>query len=288
MAHTAEARQETFGRTAIAIGSDRHKALFCAVLLDTFDPYKPAVIPWPNLAPAARDRLVGLPFWDVAVETEENAGARMQALADATADPLIRKALELNAFEERRHKAVLGHMIAFYGIALKGDYKASPPRDPLWAFLRTGYGECVDSFFAFGLFAMARRTDFFPRELIEVFEPVIQEEARHNLFFVNWRAYTRANLGRWRRLWFDLRCAAALAVQVANRLGTAKASDGQNFTRKGGESLGLQLDARAFFALCLAENDRRLGRYDARLLRPRLMPWVARLAIRLLPGSASG
>lgn len=266
-----------------AIGSQQHKELFCAVLLDTFDPYRPAVIAWPELAQEVRARLAGLPFWDVAVETEENAGRRMQALADATADPLIRQALALNAFEERRHKEVLGHMMRFYGIRLTGDIHAQPLRNAQWAFLRTGYGECFDSFFAFGLFEMARRTGFFPPELVGVFEPVIQEEARHNLFFVNWVAYTRAAQG-WPRGWgFALRCLAALAVQTAKRLSIAKSVDGDNFTRKGGAALGIELDARNFLALCLAENERRLAPYDRRLLRPRIMPAVARLAMGLLP-----
>ncbi|HXY98642.1 MAG TPA: ferritin-like domain-containing protein [Stellaceae bacterium] len=267
----------------IAIGSQRHKELFCAVLLDTFDPYRPAVIDWPDLAPEVRGRLAGLPFWDVALETEENAGTRMQALADATADPLIRQALALNAFEERRHKEVLGRMMRFYGIPVGGDVRARLLRDAQWAFLRTGYGECFDSFFAFGLFEMARRTGFFPSALIGVFEPVIQEEARHNLFFVNWVAYAKAAQG-WPRRWgFAARCLAALAVQIARRLSIAQSVDGDNFTRKGGAALGIDLDARRFLALCLAENDRRLAPYDPRLLRPRIMPAVARLAMALLP-----
>lgn len=267
----------------LAFGSQRHKELFCAVLLDTFDPYRPAVIDWPQLPREAHARLTGLPFWDIALETEESAGRRMQALADATIDPLIRQALALNAFEERRHKAVLGHMMRFYGITIKGDIRTRTLRDAVWAFLRTGYGECFDSFFAFGLFEMARRTGFFPSELVGVFEPVIQEEARHNIFFVNWAAYTRASRG-WPRGWgFAARCLAALAVQVAKRLSIARSVDGDNFTRTGGAALGIEMDARSFLALCLAENERRLAPYDGRLLRPRIMPAVARLAMRLLP-----
>jgi len=284
MTQTSEEEQGALHRPylGVAIGSLEHKRLFCSVLLDAFDPYRPAVIDWPSVPPAALERLKSLPIWDVAVETEENAGARMQALADATADALLRKALALNAFEERRHKDVLGHMMRFYGIALKGDIKAQPVRNPRWAFLRTGYGECFDSFFAFGLFDMARRSGFFPPELVAVFEPVVQEEARHNLFFVNWVAYTRANLGWSRRVGFGAECLGALAVQIAKRMNTAKSVDGDNFTRKGGESLGIDLTPRRFLALCLAENDRRLAVYDPRLIRPRLMPAVARLAIRLL------
>jgi hypothetical protein len=89
-------------------------------LLDTFDRYRPAVIPWPVLAPDTLERLKNLGFWELALETEENVGRRMQALADATEDPLIRRAIALNAFEERRHKAVLEHMMRHYRILAHG------------------------------------------------------------------------------------------------------------------------------------------------------------------------
>jgi hypothetical protein len=36
--------------------------------------------------------------------------------------------------------------------------------------------------------------------------------------------------------------------------------------------------------LCLAENDRRMSRYDMRLLRPTLVPFLVKLAIKFLPG----
>ena len=39
--------------------------------------------------------------------------------------------------------------------------------------------------------------------------------------------------------------------------------------------------------LCLAENDRRLEGYDKRLLRPRFVPAMCRLARRFVGGGAS-
>lgn len=253
------------------------------MLLDSYDPYRPAVIAWPTLAPDALARLTGLPFWDVAVATEETAARRMQALADVTTDPLIREAVALNAFEERRHKEVLGHMIRSYGITLKDEAAPWRPGDPRWEFLRTGYGECFDSFFAFGLFALARQSGYFPAPLLEVFEPIVQEEARHNLFFVNWVAYVRAKARGPARLRLDGQRLAALAVQAWGRVGTARHVDDKNFTRKGADAIGLTLKPRDFFALCAAENARRLAPYDRRLLRPRIMPAVARLLCRVLP-----
>jgi len=267
----------------IAVGSEAHRALFCHMLLDSFDPYRPAVIAWPALAPDALARLVGLPFWDIAVATEERAARRMEALADAAADPLIQKAVALNAWEERRHKEVLGHMIRHYGIAIEDEAPYVAIRDAEWGFLRTGYGECFDSFFAFGLFALARQSGFFPAPLVEVFEPIVQEEARHNLFFVNWVAYTRVNRDWGRRLKLDAQRVAALAVQAWGRLALARGVDDKNFTRTGGAAVGLDLKPRAFFALCAKEQERRMARYDSRLLRPRIMPRVARMLSHVLP-----
>jgi hypothetical protein len=35
----------------IRIGSEAHKRLYCRMLLDTFNPYKPSIIDWPQLEP---------------------------------------------------------------------------------------------------------------------------------------------------------------------------------------------------------------------------------------------
>ncbi len=265
------------------IGSEEHKVLFCRMFLDSYDPYKPAVIQWPNLAPDALARLTGLPFWDIAVRTEESAGRRMEALAAIADDALIRQAVNLNAFEERRHKDVLGHMIRYYGIKLAPEEPYVAPTSPLWGFLRTGYGECFDSSLAFGLFALAKKSGFFPPELVEVFEPVIQEEARHNLFFVNWIAYETRRRNWLQRIPFRLKCLAALACQAWARLSMAKRVDSNNFTATSGSAMGLDMSPRSFFALCTAENERRLAPFDPRLLRPRMMPALVRFASRFLP-----
>ena len=55
----------------------------------------------------ARERLVSLPIWDIAVQTEGRARLNVATYAAVIADPLLRKAIELNAFEEGRHKLVL-------------------------------------------------------------------------------------------------------------------------------------------------------------------------------------
>jgi hypothetical protein len=279
------------GDGPIVPGSEAHKTAFCRMLLDTHNPYKPAVIDWPRLDPAARDRLVGLPIWDIAVQTEGKARLRVLSYAKAIADPLLREAVELDGSEEGRHKEVLGNLVQAYGINLAPEPSYLPPRDPEWAFMVTGFSECIDSFFAFGLFALARRSGFFPASLVDTFEPVMQEEGRHILFFVNWVAWHRANLPGWRRPLFRAKILAVWAFLLWERVGLARGVGAKpeatpqdnNFTLTGSKSVGaVELSAAELLDVCLAENDRRLAGYDARLLRPRFVPGLVRLVRRLL------
>jgi len=271
----------------IRFGSDAHKILFCRTLLDTFNPYKPAVIDWPELDPATRDRLVTLPIWDIAVQTEGKARLNVASYAQVTRDPLLRKAIELNAFEEGRHKHVLSNLIAAYGIELAPEPGYVVRGNPEWAFMVTGYSECIDSFFAFGLFESAKRSGFFPEELVDTFEPVIQEEARHILFFVNWAAWHRRTMPLWRRPFFELKVLAVWLFLVWERIGIARsvesgAQQDHNFTVTGAKSVGNDIDVGGLIDLCLAENERRMSLYDDRLLRPFAVPALARFARRFI------
>lgn len=262
------------------------------MLLDTFDPYRPAVLDWPQLDQQSQARLTSLPIWDIAVQTETRAGARMQAYADAVADPLVSKAIALNAFEERRHKVVLSCLVQAYGITLEPEPVPEVPRDPQWAYMLTGFSECLDSFFAFGLFETARRSGFFPPELVRTFEPVIHEEGRHILFFINWVAWQRRQLNPFRRITFELKVLAVWANIAWERVGLASGLKGKgpaevtekdsNFTVTSAGSLGHDINAREFMELCLAENDRRLGAYDSRLVRPMFVPRLVRMATAIL------
>jgi hypothetical protein len=278
--------QESFPDGPIRRGSEAHKILFCRTLLDTFDPYKPAVIDWPALDEEARNRLVSLPIWDIAVQTEGRARTNVATYAATASDPLLRKAIELNAFEEGRHKLVLSNLVAAYGIALAPEPPYAVKGDPEWAFMVTGYSECIDSFFAFGLFESAKRSGFFPEALVDTFEPVIHEEARHILFFVNWAAWHRRTMPLWRRPWFELKVLAVWLFLIWERIGIARdmgsGVQDNNFTVTGAKSVGDDINVATLIDICLAENDRRMSAYDRRLLRPAVVPALARLARRCM------
>ncbi len=270
---------------ALHVGSSDHLHETCRMFRETFNPYRPAVIAWPKLSPDMLQRLRSLPIWDIAVHTEGRARLRFASYAASLRTPELRDAVMLNAWEENRHKEVLSTLVKTYGIALGPEPAYRVPRDPEWMYLVTGYSECIDSFFAFGLFELARRSGFFPTELVETFEPVIQEECRHILLFANLVAWQRASLPWWRRIAFEFRIAAGW-VHIAwerlvlarsmktNGMGTGQDS---NFTATTAQAVApVDIGVRDLTALCLEENDRRFAEYDARLVRPKTVPALAR------------
>ena len=271
---------------AFRFGSAEHKTLFCREFVDTFRPYEVRDIQWPELTADDLARLRALPFWDEAVSSERTAGARVQAMADAERDPVLREAIAMQGYEESRHAALLESMLAHYEIA-SPDEPGERPRDPEWGFLRMGYGECFDSFFAFGLFRLAADSGIFPRPLVERFDGVMQEEARHILFFANWVAYRGLQLPFHGKARFLVRRGLGVSLQALGRIRTAlqlrDAEAGDDFTMQVPESIG-EVTLRTLAETCLRENERRLGLYDPRLLRPRLVPRLVRQVLRVLPG----
>jgi hypothetical protein len=279
----------------IPLGSEAHKALFCRALLETHDPYRPALIDWPTLEPDTRDKIVSLPIWDIAVATEGRAGMNVKTYGEDIADPLLKAAVDMNGFEESRHKIVLADMVQAYGIALAPEPEYKRPRDPEFAFMRTGYSECIDSFFGFGLFRLAKDSGFFPEELVETFEPVMREEGRHILFFVNWVAWWRRNMPWWRRPMFEAKILIVWMFLIGERISMAKGmgddntkAQENNFTLNGSKELGVEVTFPELARICLSENDRRLAPYDPRLIRPRFVPAMMRLALMFAGRSGGG
>ncbi|GBQ70621.1 hypothetical protein AA103196_2540 [Ameyamaea chiangmaiensis NBRC 103196] len=268
-------------------GTAEHKHAVAAMFRETFNPYKPSVIAWPKLDPDTLRRVTSLPIWDIAVQTEGKARLRMAAYAAMIDDADMKDALSRNAWEENRHKEVLSKLVEAYGIPMAPEPPYKEPKDTEWAYLVTGFSECVDSFFAFGLFALAQRSGFFPPELIETFEPVMQEECRHILLFANWLAWHRATMPVWQRPWFELRVWAVWVFLAYERIGLATSIDNDgnahtqdnNFTLNGAADVsGIDVGFADLMDLCLEENDRRFSGYDPRLLRPTTTPAIARAA----------
>ena len=94
---------------------------------------------------------------------------------------------------------------------------------------------------------------------------------------------------RWRRPWFELKVAAVWVFLGIERIGiagdlesTPGGAQDNNFTAKSAEQLGVDISLKGLLEVCLEENDRRLAPYDARLPRPRFVPFMARLAVSVM------
>jgi hypothetical protein len=274
-------------------GSFEHRELLARFFLDTHVDYTPETIDWPQLAENERARLASMSFWQEAVSTENETSGKVDAAAALEPDPEIRRAIEMQGFEEHRHARLLVELTSKYAIPVQVPPRFTPKK-PESDFLSAGYGECLDSFFAFGLFALAQESGYFTRALIDVFEPVVQEEARHILFFVNWVRYRRTLLPWWQRPLFRLKCAAIICQKMLSRMQMARAmSSGESNKSKSDNDTSFTLTAAGQVAkpitlyrlleVCLIENERRMNVYDPRLRRPRLIPTLVKMAHRWMP-----
>jgi len=154
------------------------KRLFCRMLLETHNPYKPAVIAWPQLEQETLRRLTSLPIWGHrGSKPRGRAAVGVQSFAQRASDPLLRQALEMGALEEARHKQVLNRMVEAYGIHVAPEPVYLPPKDPEWGLAGDGvFGMRRQLFLRSGCSSWHAAPAIFPPELVETFEPVIQEE----------------------------------------------------------------------------------------------------------------
>ncbi|UBF24912.1 ferritin-like domain-containing protein [Kovacikia minuta CCNUW1] len=273
------------------IGSEEHKRLFCESFMESHRIYEPEQIPLPQLDTATLDRLRSIPFWDEALYTERKAGKMLDAFSERVEDIQIREAIALQGREEARHGRLIQYLLNHYAIEIPQRPEREIPADLEPAFVKFGYGECFDSFFAFGLFAIARQAGLMPEDFFTLFDPILDEEARHMVFFVNWIAYQQVQAGRdWLRpansLW---QYTGALQRRLDNlpiSKKKKKSSNKKGFTATGVKSFTLNLTLEQFLQTCIEENARRMSVYNQQLLRPEFLPALAGVALhtlRLLP-----
>src|SRR4029453_16847298 len=246
------------------IGSPAHKELFCRTFLEGHRSYEPESLPWPVLDGEALALLRSLPFWTFALQAEEDAGPLITACAALERDPLVREALQLQADEETRHAGILRHMIGRHGPP-PDEPTVEPPADVIEGFIDFGFEECFDSFGAFGLFQLAREHTLVPAPLFDIFEHVMEEEARHIVFFINWFAHRQVNRGRVARvlrqpkaLWHYGKALRKLVDLVRDD----DTPEGEDFIVSGASAFIDDLTPTLLLSRCLAENERRLAGFD--------------------------
>ncbi len=271
------------------IGSDAHKELFCRSFMESHKEYEPEQLPWPDLDDAALNRLRAIPFWEEALNTELRAGAKVDAYTAKIADPLVREAIALQGMEESRHGRLFQFMIQHYGIEISGHPPDQVTDNIEQAFIDFGYGECVDAFLGFGLFKIARQSNFLPEPMFNIFDLLLHEELRHIVFFVNWVAYLQASRGQGAKVFRavnSLGYYGRAAQRLLGTVGRSADSHGQDFSATEASVFMDGFTLEMFLSNCLEENARRMSSFDPRLLQPQLLPGLAKVALstlKLLP-----
>ncbi len=268
------------------IGSKEHKELFCCSFIESHLEYEPERLPWPNLDSVALESLRAIPFWQEALNTEQEAGVMVNAFAATISDPLLQEAIALQGREEERHGKLIQYLINHYDIEISQPLEPVVPTNIKTAFLDFGFGECLDSFLAFGLFGLARRhATYIPQELFQIFDVVLNEEARHIMFFVNWVTYQQiqeGNKSKWLRgtnaFWHYQR---ALQDKIQAFTGSNDKKQ-ESFTATGSSNFMDNLTPEVLLSTCLEENSQRMNVFDKRLVQPQLIPNLAKITLRTL------
>lgn len=264
------------------IGSNEHKELFCRSFIQSHEPYDPKDWPWPQLDDVSLARLRAIPIWTMALEVELGAGAMLEGFARKEPDELVRRALELQGYEEARHGRVLQCLVDRYDLKVNPHPAMLKPKRQ--AFVDFGYNECADSFAGFGIFKLAREARILPESLTSLFSRLLYEEARHIVFFVNWIAWDRCRRGLRAPALQVLPALIGYAGAIRRRVegGAEMQSDKpkENAVELFDEVLADLTPAR-FLRACIEENERYMATFDPRLLKPRLIPTLGRFALTI-------
>jgi hypothetical protein len=261
-------------------GTAEHKKLFCNAFVDTHEPYEPGSVSWPDLDDRTLGMLRSLPFWGFALQAETNAGIMVARFAESERDPLIRRALQVQAYEEARHARIFTQCVRAYGLGVSA--RDEDVRVTRQAFIDFGCRECLHAFLGFGAFRLAQESHLLPEALLSPFTRLMSEEARHIVFFVNWLEYERAVGHGWSSMVPMAPIAIGYARVIAGVIRGASGVQTQAAELPVADHTLAGLTPGQFLQTCLTENERWMARFDPRLARPRFMPETARLLLRVI------
>jgi hypothetical protein len=260
----------------IKIGSYDSKKQFCRRFTEGYALESESIL-WPSLDHSTQERLQGIPLWPRVRQSKHRAAQIVSAFADTLSDSMIKAAIALQAQQEQQHYQSFESFIQTYDIAAPALQTASLPPNLEAAFIDLGFQKCLDTLLGFGFYGLAHETQALPEELLQCFDGLLNAEARHIIFFINWFAYYRTKQGK---SWNELQGIGTIWQQRGELLkllmAFGKDDDDDNilFILFGGTQPE-KLTAERFLTLCLSENKRRMSLPSSAGLQPQLAPTLA-------------
>ncbi len=260
----------------IKIGSYDSKKQFCRSFTEDYATDSD-LISWPKVDSSTLERLQRIPLWSRVLQSKRDATQLVSTFADTLSDSMLRDAITLQGQREQRHYEALKSFTQTYDTAASIPQAAPLPKNLEVAFIELGFQKCLDALLGFGFYGLAHESSTFPEELLQQFDRLLNEEARHIVFFINWFAYSQTKLDK---SWNELRGTNAIWKQRGDLLkllmafGKDDHEDNILFILFGGAHPE-QLTAERFLALCLSENKRRMNHLGVEGLQPQLAPTLA-------------
>jgi hypothetical protein len=258
------------------IGSYDSKKQFCRRFTEGYA-LESDLISWPKLDSPTLERLQRIPLWSRVCQSKHRAAQIVSAFTDTLSDSMIKEAIALQALHEQYHYQSLESFIQTYDIAAHTPQIVPLPQNIEAAFIDLSFQKCLDTLLGFGFYGLAHETRAFPEELLQQFDRLLNEEARHIVLFMNWFAYHQTKLGK---SWNELQGIGTIWQQRGELLkllmAFGKDDDDDNilFVLFGGTQPE-QLTAERFLTLCLSENKRRMSLPSSAGLQPQLIPTIA-------------
>lgn len=264
------------------LGSYEHQKLFCHALTDHHVKYNLDQIPWPQLADDQLQRLREIPFWAEVLQQKRQMALIVGALAAQTKPTRLKGAILLLSQETERQVKLLEQMMSFYQIP-QTSIPARPLPGELTPVLQDlAFDQYLSAYILWGWFAIAREQQYLPEALLEVWEPILDEDARHSIFFTNWTAGQQFSLSNnWRRL----RAIWGRGLQflgLFDRFGRQIEDATLPKTASTADVFMGQLTAARLLQYCLDAHEQRLGEVKPPLVKPKLAPELTHWLLRIL------
>ena len=164
-------------------GSYQHKKLFCELL--TEHPVSPLTLP--ALEPETKQRLAELEIWPWVYGQHQRWGSVAQSFSSMEKGTLLQTAIAQMADNELALAQTLKTLCKKnrLGVLVVGNGTAASAT----MFRQCNYQGHLNFFLACGLYEVFQQAGYLQSDLLQVWDQMLNIQARHVLFFFNWLAY---------------------------------------------------------------------------------------------------
>jgi hypothetical protein len=250
------------------IGSYEYKKRFCQSLIDSHVSDDSASLRWPTLDPVTLEHLQSLPIWRRSLLTQHYAAQIVAAFAATIKDPMVKAAVTLQAQEQARLVKIIQSFLSAYSIPAPALSTATLPKNLEAAFIKVGYRNCLDLFWADGLREAAHKASAIPADLNQRFDRLLAQQARHSIFLVNWMAYQKTKLNKQ---WGEWNAVPALLSRSGTLVGLIAAFGPKDLDERPASTRWMaRYTIETFLKLCLSVHQSRMQPISIDLLQPQI------------------